>query len=187
MHGVHTQLLQVVDGPRLGQRQVLAWILARLPLDVDCGVEIDVAGYREVAVVQLVDHEVFAGNVGAAVLGPALGVGVAHVDDGAALAVHAHSLGFGSRALAQEVLAIFHVEGVELALEVALERGLIGGQLPLLVAHAFHLDGFHRLAACALVVDAQYHGLGTGQGVELEGGLARGVDDGLPRGSRCRK
>ena len=106
MDGVDTQLLQVVDGPRLRQRQELTGML-RIG-----------TGDGEVAVVHLVDDEVGRrSHRRTAVALPPFRVAVLHVDDDTFLAVHRHCLGKDAR----RGLTVNH-ELIGLALVVARGR-----------------------------------------------------------------
>ena len=58
VHGIHPELLQVADGPGLGEGEEFARMLRTDTLHGHVGVEVDVAGDGEVAVVHLVDDEV---------------------------------------------------------------------------------------------------------------------------------
>ena len=171
VHSVHAQFLEVANGPLLGECHELARVVAAHALDVQLRVKVDVACCREVAVVQLIDDEVFGGNVGSLVGAPASGIGALHVDDGATLAVHSHSLGPDAWSLAVEFAVHFHLKGVELAFQVALDGGMPRG----LVLGGRHLDGFGSFSANAFVVDAQRHRLGVAEGGESECGGLRGV------------
>ena len=161
MDSIHAKLLQVADGARLGQGKVFALVdkAARL---VD----------GEVAVVHLIQDEVLSGNAGTFVGTPASRVGVGHVNDGAALAVHAHGGSPNARALSAEFAAILHIKGVELTLEVALNGGL-----PDPCLGTFHVDGLDRFAAQAVLVDAQFDLLGIVVGLYREITRAGGIGD----------
>ena len=123
-------------------------------------------GYREVAVVQLVNHQVgrvFHHRV--LVAAPIVGKRLLHVDDGPTLPVHANSLCKHASALATP-----HIEGIEAPHQVALHRGL--PQPVLVQPHPGRLDG---LAARALLVDAHHHPPGRLGGKEGERRLVRRV------------
>ena len=153
MDGVHTQLLQVLDGPWFGKSQELARILGIGTVD------------GEVAMVHLVYHEV-GRRLGdwALVAAPVLRVGLLHVDDGTALAVHAD--GFCEDA---STFTAADVEGIELTHEVSLDGGC-----KLLFSRLLHLHGLDGFAILALLVDA-YNGLCMVRCKEFERGGLRGV------------
>ena len=166
MDGVHAEVLQVFDGPRLCQGEEFAGIFGLAGILLQRWRERCVAGYGVVAVVHLVYHQV-AGRLqlGPLVLAPSFGVGFGGLVDVAALAVHAHCRGKHARSLYPFLLVSRLVDGVELALEVAFHGSFpVAGLLFVLL----QLDGFHRLAAQSLVVEAQHHALGIGIGIEAE-------------------
>ena len=116
--------------------------------------------------VHLVDDEVGRRlRDGAGITAPAFGIGGRKRDDGSPLAVDTYGLGKDARALAEA-----HVEGVELAHEVATHGGR-----PLLIGGALHLDGLHGLAALTFLIDAQRDALGIVGRKERKLGLFRGV------------
>ena len=136
----HAELLQVSDGPRLGQRQELAWIAGFT------------AGYGEVAVVQLVDDLIDRRLAHrAAVTLPPCRIGSLHVDNSTAATVHAYCLGKHARCLAAP-----HVERIETPHEVALYLGR-----PDAVLVQRHPDRLQCLASLALLVDAHLDALGV--------------------------
>ena len=156
MDGIDTKLLQVGDGPWLCQGEELALVLGIL------------TGDGKVAVVHLVDDEVGRRLAdGMTILCPAFGIGLCKVDDGASLAIDAYSLGKDTRTLAEA-----HVEGVELAHEVATD-----GSCPLLVGGALHLHSLHGLAVESLLIDAQCDALGIVGCKEGKLGFLRGIVD----------
>ena len=160
MDGVDTKLLQVCDGPGLCQGEELALVLGIL------------TGDGEVAMVHLIDDEVGRRLAhGVTILCPAFGIGLRKVDDGASLAIDAYGLGKDTRALTEA-----HVEGVELAHEVAFDGGG-----PLLVGGALHLHGLHGLAVESLLIDTQRDALGIVGCKEGKLGFLRGVADLLER------
>ena len=159
--GIHAQFLQVTDGARLGQGEVLTLVDKATRL-VD----------GKVAVVHLIQDKVLGGNAGTFVGTPASRVGVGHVNDGATLAVHSHGGCPDTRALSAEFAAILHIKGVELTLEVALNGGL-----PDPCLGTFHVDGLDRFAAQAVLVDAQFDLLGIVVGLYREITRAGGIGD----------
>ena len=106
-----------------------------------------------------------------AIEGPSLRIGLLEVDDGASLAIDANGLGKDARTLTEA-----HVEGVELAHQVATDSGC-----PLLVGGALHAEGLHGLAAKTLLIDAQRDALGVVGGEECKLGLLRRIADFLKR------
>ena len=152
VYGVDAQVPQIVDGGRLREGEKLALV-------ADARREI----HREVAVVKLVDNEV-AGVLQhrTHVIGPSLGVGVAEVDDCAALAVDAHCLGkhAGSGVGLRMVVDAEHVVFV---LEVVPH-----GEFPLAGTDALHR--LYRLCGCIAVGIGEHnvHFLHAWRGYEVE-------------------
>ena len=148
MDGIDAETLQIVDGTRLCQSQILATMLhARSGTD------------GEIAHVKLVNHEVCRRrNSRTAVVSPSHGVGVSHVDDGATVAVDAYSL--SKRA---GTLALAYIESIEHATKVALY-----GSLPAVVAYGTHLDSFDGSATLSCLIDAHFR---EGSCIETEYGL----------------
>ena len=85
MDGIDAQLLQVVDGPWLGQRHELALVLGLGTVD------------GEVTVVHLIDHDVLPGTQHMLVTLPPCGIGIVHIDHHALLSIDSHSLGKDTR------------------------------------------------------------------------------------------
>ena len=111
VHGVHAETLQVLDSLRLCERKKLALVLqSRREVD------------GEVAVVHLVDDEVARiVERRAHIAVPTLRVGVAQVDDGAALSVHTHRLcEYAGCVVGLRI--VVHAEEIILAFQVALHR-----------------------------------------------------------------
>ena len=132
MNGIHTEALQVVDGPGLGQCEELTGVLGIL------------TGDGEVTVVHLVNHEVGRRLCHRMlVTAPMLRVGFRHVDDGTALAVDTYGLGEHTWAL-----ALADIEGVELSHQVALHDGG-----PLLISRFRHFDGLGGFAVQSFLVN----------------------------------
>ena len=150
MHGVDAQLLQVADGPRLGEREILSGMLGIGACD------------GEVAVVHLIHHPVGkAGGVGATVVYPSLGVAVAQVYHHASLSVHRHRLGEDAR----RCLSVHH-DLVFLAFQVAFYGGLVdaslGHQRVVDGGIPFHLHAVavhHHEAPCVAGGEDLEHGL----------------------------
>ena len=159
MHSIHAQRLEVLDSARLGQGKEFTLVLDTARL-VD----------GEVPVVHLIDDEVLRRNCGTLVIVPTLRIGLCHVDNGSALAVGAHCGGPDTGALAKELAAVFHVEGVELALQVTLDGGLPHGAARL--GATLHVDRLDGLAAQSILVDAQFHLLGVVVGLQRKGARA---------------
>ena len=122
--------------------------------------------------VHLIQDEILGGYVGTLVGVPALGIGLVHVNDGTALAIHAYGGGPDARALPEELAVILHVKGVELAVQVPLD-----GSLPQRAARfvAFHVDGLDGFASLTILIDAQFHLLGIVVGLYSKGARAGGV------------
>ena len=165
MHGVDAQVGEVVDGSLLGQGKIFTLVL-------------DVARLvnREVPVVHLINDEVLGRDGRPCVGGPSLRIGLRHVDDGTALAVHADCGGPHTGALAAELTVVLHVEGVELALQVLFDRNLPQGAAVNRLG-ALHVDRLDGLAVEAVIVDAQLHLLGIIVSLKREGALGRAVGD----------
>ena len=128
----------------------------------------------EIAVVHLVEDEIPGGNVGTLVVVPAMRIGLVHVNDSTALAVHAHGGCPDTWALAAELAAILHVEGVELALQVTLDFGL-PPILARVVRIQFHVDRLDGFATLTIFIDAQLHLLGVAVGLDAEVGSIRAI------------
>ncbi len=139
VYGRYAELLQVVYGPRLGQRQKLALMLGVGSVD------------GEVAVVHLVDDQV-AGRLhhGPLVEGPSFRVGGLEVEHVAPLSVHADR----RSAEAGRLLALHSLEGVEPAAPVALYLGPVVAVVSL---HLLHLYFLCSLAARALFIESECH------------------------------
>ena len=108
MDCVHTQRLQMIDGPWLRQGKELTRILSIL------------AGDGEVTVVHLIDHQIgrrLDRLVG--ITTPILRIGLHQVDDGATLTVYTHSFGKHTG-----TFTLPHIEGIVLAQKVALDLSL---------------------------------------------------------------
>ena len=175
MNGIDTQRFQVLDGPVFCQGEELARVFAAHAFHEELPrVEVHVAGDGEVAVVHLVDDEVGRRlHHGPAVGSPPFGVGLLHVDDGGALAVHSHGLGKDARRLPPGVgvVAASDGEGIESAIGNAffvLHRGS-----PYAI-HIFHLEGLEWLPSLSLGVEAHFHLFGLSGGKEPESGLLWG-------------
>ena len=153
MHGVHAQVTEMLDGPRLGERQELARILG-------------ITAHGEVTMVHLVDDQVRGRGQGGSLVGlPSLGVCLVHVYHHAALAIHAHGLGEDPGAL-----SLAHVKGIVGSLQVT----FYGGR-PLVFARALHLHRLVGLGGIAILVESHHHLAGGGGSVELERGLPLGI------------
>ena len=153
MDGIDTQRLQVLDGPRLGERQELAWIL---------GIR---ARNGEVAMVKLIDDEVGRRlDDGMIVAAPIVRECLFEIDDGTTLTVDTHRFGEDTRALATT-----HVEGIETAHEVALHNGC---PQPVFIGHLLGLQGF---APQPILIDSYHHLLGIGRSKEMEGSLVGAI------------
>ena len=106
MNGVHAQLLQMVDSPRLRQRHELTRILRVL------------TGNREIAVVHLIYYQVVIGAEHMTVGFPSLGIGILEIYHHTFLAVHAYRLGEHAR----RGLSVYN-EFICLSFPVAFHRG----------------------------------------------------------------
>ena len=146
VYRVYTQFLEVGDGTGFSQGE-------EFPLIIKAARLVD----GEVAVVHLIEDEILGRNVRSLIVLPTFRVGLFHIDNSAALAVHAYCGGPNARALAAELATVFHVKGVEHTLQVSLNGGIPHGAARLGSLHVNGLDGF---AAQAVLVDAQFHLLG---------------------------
>ena len=163
MHGIHAEGLEVANGARFGQSQEFALVgeASRLV-------------NREVAMMHLIEDEVLGRDAGTGVGVPTGGVGIGHVDNGTTLAVHAHCRSPYTGTLAVKLAAILHVEGVELAFQVALDSGLPQRATCL---SPFHVNGLDRLAPQSVLVDAQFHLLSVLVGLHAESARTGAIGD----------
>ena len=153
--GVDAEALEVVDGPRFGEREELPRILRGDALVEHRWVVVDVAPDGEVADVHLVDDEVGRRlECGPAVALPPHRVGLGQVDDGAALTIDADGAGKDAGRLAGMALVAGDVEGVELSFPVALHGGC-----PAAGFGALHLHRLEWLATKAGAIEPQYRRL----------------------------
>ena len=120
---------------------------------------------REVAVMHLIDDQILSGNKRAAVGTPSLGIGFGHVQHRTTLAINANGCGPYARTFTHELAVILHVKGVEHPLQVALDSSLPKRST---ILSTFQVDGFYRFSSQARLVDAQFHLLGIGVGLNRE-------------------
>ena len=147
MHSVDTQLLKVVEGPRLGECEELAWIL---------GIR---TGDGEVTMVELIDDEVsWRLHHRATVVVPIGWRRLRHINNGSTLTIDSHGFGKDTR-----TLATTHIEGVETSHEVTLHSGC---PQPVGISH---LDGLQGLASHTVLIDSHYHFLCRCGGKKAEG------------------
>ena len=83
---------------------------------------------------------------------------IGEVNNGSAVAVHAHSLVPHTGSFAQHTALGEYIEGVELPLAVALK-----GCFPSPLCVALHLEGFDGLAIVASVVDVEPNAICGGE------------------------
>ena len=172
MHGVHPELLQVADGPRLGEGEEFARMLRTNTFHSHVGVEVDVAGDGEVAVVHLVDDEVGGRPQWQSfVVLPSRRIGGAQVEHIAAPAVHTHRPGADTRCFHPLFAVAGDIKGVVVATPVAAQGGAphtVEGSLP------FQSHGAHGFAAHSLLVEAEHRFFCIGRGNEEEESLVEG-------------
>ena len=109
--------------------------------------------------VHLVEYHV--GGVGyrrAAVVGPALGIGLGEIDNGGTLSVDTHGLGPDAGCLFEPFAIVFNLESI-----VAVVGHRRQGVNPCAPFGALHVVGAQRLAAAAVLVQAQLHGRSFGR------------------------
>ena len=149
MHGIDTQRLQVIEGPRLREHQELARILG---IGTSNG---------KVAVMQLIDHQVGRRlHDRTLVAAPVVRKRLRRIDNGCTLTIDTHRLGKDTGAFATT-----HVEGVEASHKVTLHHSR---PQPVGIGH---LDGLQRLASYTVLIDSYYHLLRRSGGKEVERGL----------------
>ena len=82
---------------------------------------------------------------------PPFGVGICHVYDGGALAVYSHCFGKHTGCFGHGLLARLHLEGIELAFQVALDVGS-----PEVAACALHLHCLNALSSRGLCINMHF-------------------------------
>ena len=148
MHVRHAQLLQVVDAGGLPFGRFRTSLREgkkfSFVLNARC------RGNTEIAVVHFVDDDVLL--LRGFVAFPAIGVGGAQVDDGAALAIEADRLGVDARGFTEPLVVFLHIEGVELPVLVARQR-----HVPRAVGSALHVERLDGLSAASGSIEVEHH------------------------------
>ena len=153
MYSIDSQLLKVLNGPRLRQCQELARIL---------GIR---TGDGEIAVMQLINHQVGRRlDHRTLVAAPVVRECLHRINNRCTLTVDTH--GFGKDTW---TLATSHVEGIEAAHEVTLHRSR---PQPIGIRH---LDGLQGLASYTVLIDAYHHLLCRRGRKQVERGLMGAV------------
>ena len=136
------QILQVLNRPRLRERQEFARIASLL------------TAHRKIAVMGFIHNDVGGSVTQRLIFFPTFGISGSEVDYGGALAIHPHRLGKESRCFAQLFAVLGHIKGIELTLQVAFHHSS-----PIAITGFRHCHLFHGFSPGAISVDIELHRL----------------------------
>ena len=148
---VHAQFLQVVDTCLFAQRALGTFFgqSQELTLVGDARYRVD----GEVTVVHFVHHDVGkATQCRTYIVFPTFRVSRIEVEHGGTLSVHTHGLRHDAWSIAQPLAVHLHVEGIELAVQVFLNR-----HLPSAVLSLFHRDSLVGRAFVSRFIQQNLH------------------------------